>query len=532
MFKQLHKKNILIHSLVICLFVIVSVAFYVYVMKLKTEAIKSNAISMAKLYIGVFDELRSTYTSEVVATARRFGLNITHNYHDIEGAIPLPATFSMLIGEKISLRKEGGKVKLYSAYPFPWRSNKGGLSDEFEKKSWEALLANSKLPHLEFDLNGEQKYLRYSIADIMRAECINCHNTHPDTPKSNWKTGDVRGVLEVNIPLDNVINQVESDIEGLLSILVFSILLTYLLVTILVYKLRNNTALLEQQVYERTTDLNHQVQIRKKAEKTLQQRNTELQSNQLKLTYAIEQSKKADIAKNDFLANVSHELRTPLNGISGVCQLLKFGELTEKQGEYIDIIKNSVNDEVKIIDNILNMADLENSSYIIEEESFDLISLLNNELKSYIEILENKKVVLQALEMSAAVEREIPETVTGDAKIIRQIISSFLENACKFTEQGSIRTSIEIINQENNCLTIKISIKDTGIGIDKQDQETVFDKFLQANSSSTRQHGGTGLGLAICKQLAELIEATIGVESEPGKGSTFWLITTIKTSNE
>jgi len=209
-----------------------------------------------------------------------------------------------------------------------------------------------------------------------------------------------------------------------------------------------------------------------------------------------------------------------------MCQLLRTDPLTKKQEEYLDFIIGSVNDEVKIIDDILNIAQLENSSYIVQEHSFELISLLNYEIS-----IHKKKSELKGLELHPLhIQDKIPDTLIGDSKIIHHIISAFLDNAIKFTEHGSIHTHINTVKQADNEFTIKISVTDTGIGIRERDMKSVFNKFLQADNSSSRQHGGTGLGLAICKQLAELIHAEVGVESEFDKGSTFWLVTTLRTS--
>ncbi len=148
------------------------------------------------------DEFRSLYTSEVVERIRPAGIEIAHDYDLREGAAPLPATLSMILGNRIGALEEGGESRLYSPYPFPWRGQDGGLTDVFAREAWEALNRNPEEPFYRFETLGDREVLRYATADLMRPACIDCHNTHPDTPKADWAVGDVRGVLEVITPLD------------------------------------------------------------------------------------------------------------------------------------------------------------------------------------------------------------------------------------------------------------------------------------------------------------------------------------------
>lgn len=173
-----------------------------HVRGLQSDLVSTQALQHAKLFTGAVAEFRTVYTSEVVERIRPTGIEITHDYQLREGAAPLPATLSMILGNRIGALEGGGGSRLYSPYPFPSRGEDGGLTDAFAREAWEALNQNPEEPFYRFETLGDREVLRYATADLMRPACIDCHNTHPDTPKADWEVGDVRGVLEVITPLD------------------------------------------------------------------------------------------------------------------------------------------------------------------------------------------------------------------------------------------------------------------------------------------------------------------------------------------
>ncbi len=170
---------------------------------LATDFDRQAAIEEASYITRALKEFRTLYTSEVVERVRVNGVVVSHDYAAIEGAIPLPATLSMMLGRSISAADGDGEVRLYSAYPFPWRNN-GGPQDEFERKALRKLRRHPDQPFYRFEVVDGQRLLRYATADLMRASCVECHNTHPDSPKTDWKEGDVRGVLAIARPLHDV----------------------------------------------------------------------------------------------------------------------------------------------------------------------------------------------------------------------------------------------------------------------------------------------------------------------------------------
>lgn len=230
------------------------------------------------------------------------------------------------------------------------------------------------------------------------------------------------------------------------------------------------------------------------------------------------QAEDANRAKSEFLANMSHEIRTPMNGIMGMSELLAKSGLDSKQKMFADIIVRSGKSLVAIINDILDFSKLDANQMILDEESFHLGDTVMDVVTLFTATASEKD-----LEIIGRMEPGIPANLIGDAGRLRQIMSNLIGNAIKFTEKGHI--FIEIDKLENNDptkLSIKISVTDTGIGIPEDNISTIFEQFSQVDASSTRKHEGTGLGLAISSSFIKLMGGEICVESEEGKGTSFW----------
>jgi len=167
-----------------------------------SQQLESAALKNAQVYTEALTEFRNLYTTEVIAHARAYGMNVTHDYAADPQAIPLPATLSMLFGNRLGQLGSGASIRLYSPYPFPWRAQEGGLRDEFGKQAWAFFQTSPERPFYRFVEQDGQTVLRYATADRLRAACVDCHNTHPDSPRRGWNIGEVRGILEVDQPLD------------------------------------------------------------------------------------------------------------------------------------------------------------------------------------------------------------------------------------------------------------------------------------------------------------------------------------------
>jgi signal transduction histidine kinase/CheY-like chemotaxis protein len=236
-----------------------------------------------------------------------------------------------------------------------------------------------------------------------------------------------------------------------------------------------------------------------------------------RLKEAINQTQRANRAKSEFLATMSHEIRTPLNAIVGFTSLLLDTKLSYDQKDYIQSIRTSSNTLLSLINDILDVSKIEAGKLVLESIEFDLRLI-------YIDIVNivADNVAQKKLELVSFIDPKIPKTLKGDPARLKQIILNLLNNAIKFTPSGSIAVKATLLSLKENHIAVNFEIKDTGIGIEPRLLSRLFSPFTQADSSTTRRYGGTGLGLSICKQLAESMGGDIGVNSTPGKGSTFW----------
>jgi PAS domain S-box-containing protein len=216
---------------------------------------ESVALENAERYSSAISEFRSLYSSEVAQPASASGIPVTHDYKAIKGAIPLPATFSILLGEKLGNENGHGHARIYSPYPFPWRQKTGGLRDDFERAAWESLNRKPDSPFYKIAKRDAKPVLRYAIADVMKADCVQCHNAHPQSPRRDWKVGDVRGVLEVKVPIDTQFGQSNAGLYDSLFFIAGLLVAGLFGVGLLVLRLRENNDLIERRVMERTSEL-------------------------------------------------------------------------------------------------------------------------------------------------------------------------------------------------------------------------------------------------------------------------------------
>lgn len=243
--------------------------------------------------------------------------------------------------------------------------------------------------------------------------------------------------------------------------------------------------------------------------------------------FAKEDAIKANNSKSDFLASMSHEIRTPMNGIFGMSELVMEESLSEKQKKNMTSLMNSAEALLIIIDDILDFSKIEAGKLELDPTAFDLKNMVE-------EIIDIMAIKIQDnnVELTIQYDEKIGSVIIGDPVRIRQIITNLVGNATKFTKNGHISISIKGFLDNDSKSLIKFSVEDTGIGIAKEVQSSIFDKFSQADNSTTRKFGGTGLGLAICKKLAKMMGGEIGLESEVGKGSTFWFTIALYSSDE
>ncbi|GAB4196540.1 MAG: hypothetical protein Fur006_44070 [Coleofasciculaceae cyanobacterium] len=251
--RLLLKRTVLILTIMFCVGVGVALA---NMSELSMKLIESQALQNAAWSAKAINEAINLYSDEAVSRAQSVdGITVTHNYPIKEGAIPLPSTYALELGWRISAKGDGMLVRLYSDYPFPWRKAEGGPKDEFQREALRYLKQRPNQQFSRLEKNNGHLSLRYAQASIMQSSCVACHNTHPNSPKRNWEVGDVRGIWEVVQPLDGFIAQTQVGLRGTSVMLGGISVLGLSGIALVIGRLRQTTKELEQRVRERTADL-------------------------------------------------------------------------------------------------------------------------------------------------------------------------------------------------------------------------------------------------------------------------------------
>ncbi|EPC03925.1 hypothetical protein L861_01095 [Litchfieldella anticariensis FP35 = DSM 16096] len=248
----------------------------------------------------------------------------------------------------------------------------------------------------------------------------------------------------------------------------------------------------------------------------LQESMETIEIKNIELDMAHRRALEANRIKTEFLANMSHEIRTPLNGIIGFCQLLGRSSLDTRQREWLQHVHKASDSLLSLINDILDFSKMEAGKLELEAVDLDMVALVDEVLG-----LQAPQAHQKRLHLLALVYDDVPVQLQGDPLRIKQVLTNLVHNAVKFTEQGEVIVRVMVEECQQGLVTLKVSVSDTGIGLDPEYRDRLFKAFSQASVSDTRQYGGTGLGLMICRQLVEQMGGEIGVESQPGKGTTF-----------
>ena len=363
-----------------------------------------------------------------------------------------------------------------------------------------ALRANPKQTLTETSWAGLSGNVRLVAPVMMGAACVACHNVHPDSPKKDWKVGDVRGIQEVIVSASMASN-----------ILVFKYLLSYFGFMAL---LGIGFIVQERRLAVEIGGMNRQLEG---ANNVLAAQTRQLADTVTELQVARDQAMDASRTKSSFLANMSHELRTPLNAIIGLTELMsenatRFG--TEKAVEPLRRVLRAGRHLLNLINGILDLSKIEAGKLDLTLETVIVKPVVEEVMGIARPLAEANKneLVLDCPQDIGAVH--------ADSMRLRQILLNLLSNACKFTKAGKVTLKVARAEAGGRAW-VEFAVSDSGIGMTEEQVGRLFQEFMQADASTTREFGGTGLGLAITRKLSELMGGEIRVASAPGKGSTF-----------
>ncbi len=346
---------------------------------------------------------------------------------------------------------------------------------------------------------GQPAQLRYMAPLKTLPSCLACH------ANQGYRAGDIRGGISVSLPFAPIAAAAsETRYQSALShLLIFGLGLVVGL--ILLEQLRRRWMRLGETICE------------------LESARNELDASNQKLSAAKDASEVANLAKSRFLANMSHELRTPLNAVTGFAHLLKRSLADPKQVDDVEQIQRASARLLEMINQMLSLAQADTGELEVVNEAFDVGKLANELFSELLEQVAGRPLAA-ALELEPAA---MDCRLRGDRRHITEIARHYLSNAVKFSETGEITLAIGLFPASNGQRRLRLAVRDQGIGIGAEHLPDLFALFHQVDSSLTRRHGGNGIGLILCKRLADLMGGEVGVVSEVGRGSEFWLEVTL-----
>lgn len=431
---------------------------------------ESLALAEARRYADAVEAFRALYTSEVVSRARAAGITVTHDYRERPDAIPLPATLTHLVGERMQ-----HSLRLYSDKPFPWRTQSGGPADAFEREALIALRAAPDRPFFRFEPSPQGGALRYAVADVMGAACVSCHNTHPDSPKTDWRVGDVRGALSFSMPLPSGAAAFKGNVAHLLGGLVGSTGLALAALIVVVSRFRGDA--------DSERRLNTELAA---ANRRLEESNREL---------------------DEFSYVASHDLQEPLRKLVSYSELLAKdvpAELPAEAVEDLDFISDAARRMQRMVQDLLALSRAGRKPLDLALVRLD--DCVDEALAA---------LAARIADTGAEIVRVPLPSVVGDRTLLTHLYLNLIGNALKFSRG---RPRVELTLEEGPGHPT-LGVRDHGIGFDPRYASQVFAPFKRLHGRS--EYEGTGIGLSICRRAVERHGGKIWVDSSPGQGSHF-----------
>jgi signal transduction histidine kinase len=544
---------------------------------LSSNLIQSQAIQSSALYAQAIKEARTLYSKNVVTRVKEVpGIHVITDYNSQLGGIPLPATYLIELSKSITDQNPGMSLRLYSDYPFPSRVQEGGARDDFEKTALEYLRRHPTESFVRFENFQGRPSLRYAEADIMKPSCVACHNTDPNSPKRDWKVGDVRGVVEINRFLDSFMNQTRAGLSSTFSTLGGLLALALVGIALVITRLRQTSEEMELQVIDRTLQLRQtneelleekikveqsalqaqehaqqlgesEAQLNQKAQ-ALQQSLQELQSIQVQLV----QSEKMS-SLGQLVAGIAHEINNPISFIHG--NLNPLDHHTQELLNVVKLYQQHYPDPVSDIQVMAEEIDLE----FLQEDLTKIITSMKigtDRICQIVLSLRNFSRMDEAAVKSVSIHEGIDSTLmilqhrlnphsnSPAIEVIKdygnlppvecypgqlnQVFMNLLANAIDTIEEDRAQRTFQENNDRPSQITIQtsildnqwveISIADNGKGIPQQIQNRIFDPFF-----TTKEVGkGTGMGLSISYQIiTENHYGKLECLSNPNQGTKF-----------
>jgi signal transduction histidine kinase len=452
------------------------------------EIRETTALKAAEAYSQSVSVMRSFYSTHVVPRAKKAGATVSTDYLKSDSSIPFPATLTIELANELRAKDSAFTFNFYSADPFPGRE--GRTLDRFEQDALKKISGGGLERFVRYENHKGRRSVRVAYPVVMGETCVACHNSHPLSPRTDWKPGDIRGIQQITLPLANVGLTFLPDIKKS----AFYIGIFALVGVILIWLLMRDL----QVRIEQTRKLANAAEIKN-----------------IELSAAKAEAERANRAQGELIANVSHELRTPLNSVIGFSEILKeerMGPLgSPEYPEFADEIYSSGTQLLDIINSILYMSQLESGTAEMQQEILRINEEILACMNANAAAREARDISIKPLIMD-----DLP-TILFDRKGLARIFQCIFDNAIKFTDPGG---RIWIAAHELDDGDLEIRIKDTGSGISKEMLSEVLKPFRQADGSRARRFEGVGLGLAMANSIAKLHNSRIDIESEEGVGTT------------